>query len=410
MNGGDFGVLHAQPELFESTREPRLDRGLPAWTYQSEELAALEYERLIRPSWQFACHVNQLQRPGDFITLDLLRDSILVMRGEDGVVRAFANACRHRGARLLDGSGQCRTRITCPYHGWSYRLDGRLAAIPAERSFPGIDKAEFGLRPVEIEILLGLVFIRVCGGGPGLAEMWGDFVEHLIPYRIEEMEPAGEPWLQDWDCNWKVAIDNNLENYHVPVGHPGYHRMLDNELTGFINEHGVAGSRSVLRERPSSNWAERMYQRLAPAVLTDLPQEIRRTWLFFSMVPNMGIDIYPDSMDVFQVLPKGAETCLVRWPVFKRPDARREARVLRYLNLRINRQVGSEDRSLSERVQSGMRGWGFEPGPLSSYEYAIRDFHDRVRAACPVATLAEAPPPGSLRQRNFAMLGTRDAA
>jgi phenylpropionate dioxygenase-like ring-hydroxylating dioxygenase large terminal subunit len=170
----------------------------------------------------------------------------------------------------------------------------------------------------------------------------------------------------------------------------------------------VAWSRSVLRERPSSNWAERMYQRMAPEVLTDLPEDVRRTWLFCSMVPNMGIDIYPDSMDVFQVLPTKAETCLVRWPVFRRADMRREAKLLRYLNMRINRQVGVEDRHLSERVQSGMRSWGFEPGPLSSYEYAIRDFHDRVRAACPVTTLAEAPPGAMLRQRNTAMLAGRE--
>jgi phenylpropionate dioxygenase-like ring-hydroxylating dioxygenase large terminal subunit len=190
----------------------------------------------------------------------------------------------------------------------------------------------------------------------------------------------------------------------VPMGHPGYHRMLDNDLMGEMNAYGVAMSRSVLRERLSSNWAERMYQRLAPAVLTDLPDDVRRSWLFFSMPPNIGIDIYPDSMDVFQILPRGAETCTVRYPVLARPDARREAKVVRYLNGRINRQVGAEDRALSERVQAGLRSYGYEPGPLSAYEHAVRDFHDRVRAACPVTTLPEEPAPATLRQRNAAML------
>jgi phenylpropionate dioxygenase-like ring-hydroxylating dioxygenase large terminal subunit len=283
-------------------------------------------------------------------------------------------------------------------------LDGRLAAVPSEKSFPGIDKAEFGLKPVEVEILLGLVFVRVAGSGPGVAEMWGDFVEAARPYRLEEMEPVDQPWVDTWNCNWKVAVDNNLENYHVPVGHPGYHRMLDSDLTGVINEHGVAYSRSVLRDKPSSHWTERMYQTLAPQVLTDLPEDVRRTWLFFSMVPNIGIDIYPDSMDVFQILPKGAETCVMRYPIFMRPDSRREMKVVRYLNARINAQVGHEDRALSERVQIGMRTYGFEPGPLSSYEHAIKDLHDRVRAACPVTTLPEAPPDGTLRRRNAEML------
>jgi len=181
--------------------------------------------------------------------------------------------------------------------------------------------------------------------------------------------------------------------------------MLDNDLIGEINAHGVAYSKSVLREKLSSHWAERMYQQLAPEVLVDLPEEVRKTWLFCSMVPNIGIDIYPDSMDVFQILPQGAETCTMRYPVYVRPDARREAKVLRYLNGRINTQVGMEDQQLSERVQVGMRNHGYEPGPLSDYEHAIKDFHDRIRAVCPVTTLPTAPADGSLRALNGEMLG-----
>jgi phenylpropionate dioxygenase-like ring-hydroxylating dioxygenase large terminal subunit len=396
--------MNHQVAIRPTAETATLVRGLPAWTYFNAELTALEYERIIRPSWQFVCHANQLKRPGDFATLDMLRDSVIVIRGRDGAIRAFINACRHRGSKLLDGAGSCRSRITCPYHGWSYALDGRLAAIPSEQTFPGIDKAQFGLKPVEIEILLGLVFVRISGEGPSLAEMWGDFVEVARPYRLEEMEPVDQPWIGSWECNWKVAVDNNLENYHVPIGHPGYHRMLDNDLHGVINRHGVAYSKSVLRERLSTHWTERMYQQLAPRVLTDLPEEVRRTWLFFSMAPNIGIDIYPDSMDVFQILPEGAETCVMRYPIFARPDSRREVKLLRYLNARINAQVGHEDRLLSERVQAGLRSYGYEPGPLSSYEHAVKDFHDRIRAACPVTALPEAPPPGTLRQRNAAML------
>jgi phenylpropionate dioxygenase-like ring-hydroxylating dioxygenase large terminal subunit len=123
------------------------------------------------------------------------------------------------------------------------------------------------------------------------------------------------------------------------------------------------------------------------------------------MVPNIGIDIYPDSMDVFQILPKTAETCVMRYPVYVRPDTRREAKVLRYLNGRINTQVGLEDQQLSERVQIGMRNHSFEPGPLSDYEHAIKDFHDRIRTVCPVTTLPVAPDDGTLRACNAAMLG-----
>jgi len=388
---------------------------LPAWAYSNDELAELEYERVILPSWQFVCHISQVRNPGDYATLDMKKDSILVIRGKDGTLRAFMNVCRHRAAKLLDGTGNCKARITCPYHGWSYDLGGELKAIPAQHTFPGVEKDKLGLQPVEMEMLHGLVFTRVMPGGPSLRESFGDMADLLTPYRLDEMVPAGAPWIDSWNCNWKIAVDNNLENYHVPVGHPGYHRMLDSDLAGTINQHGVAHSISVLKDKPSSNWAERMYQKMAPEVLTELDPETRRTWLFYSMAPNIGIDIYPDSFDIFQILPKDGTSCIMRYPVFVRPgkdatDNGRARRVVQYLNQRINRQVGAEDRELCERVQLGMSSHGYVPGPLSNYEHAVVDFHNRIRAACPVAAEATAPAAGTVRQRNDALLTERRSA
>jgi phenylpropionate dioxygenase-like ring-hydroxylating dioxygenase large terminal subunit len=380
-------------------------RTLPAWTYRNGELAELEYEALIRTSWQFACHINDVPQPRNYMTLDLSRDSVLVLRGEDGQLRAFINACRHRGAKVLDGIGQCKARMTCPYHGWSYALDGSLAGRPSEQTFSGPDKSTLGLKPVELEIICGLVFVRIVPGGVSLAEMWKDYIHLIEPYHLEEMVPLGEPWVDDWNCNWKVGVDNNLENYHVPIGHPGYNRMLDSDITGFINQHGVAGSKSVLRPELSSNWAERMYQTMAPGLNSNLPKEVHNSWMFFTMPPNIGLDIYGDSMDIFQFLPGTADTCTVRYPIYVRPDERREMKILRYLNARINRQVSAEDKWLCERVQAGLSTHGFEFGPLSSYEHCIHDFHQRVREACPVTALDKAPLAGTLRQRNHELLG-----
>ncbi|TDQ84221.1 phenylpropionate dioxygenase-like ring-hydroxylating dioxygenase large terminal subunit [Dongia mobilis] len=386
----------------------KLAVSLPAWTYGSDELAELEYERVILPSWQFVCHISQVREAGDFATLDMMKDSVVVLRGKDGDLRAFMNVCRHRAAKLLDGSGSCKGRITCPYHGWSYDMTGELKAIPSQHTFPGVEKEKLGLKPVEMEILHGLVFIRIVPGGPSLRESFGEAADLLAPYRLEEMVPAGEPWIDTWNCNWKIAVDNNLENYHVPVGHPGYHRLLDSDLAGVINRHGVAHSVSVLKDKPSSNWAERMYQKMAPEVLEELDPETRRTWLFYSMAPNIGLDIYPDSFDIFQILPRTGTSCTMRYPVFVRPDSRgeisRERRVVQYLNQRINRQVGAEDRELCERVQLGMLSHGYEPGPLSNYEHAVVDFHNRIRAACPVVNQKQAPESGTVRRRNDALL------
>lgn len=384
--------------------------GLPAWTYRSAELTDLEYQRVILPSWQFACHVNEVKAAGDYVTLDLGRDSIVVTRDKAGSLQAFKNVCRHRGARLLDGSGSCPGAIVCPYHGWSYALDGKLFSVPNAEAFPGLDEAAHGLLAVEHEIFHGLVFVRVAEGGPSLKEMWGDYGALLAPYGIEDMEPVGGSWSETWKCNWKVAVDNNLENYHIPLGHPGYHRMLDNDLEGFMNAYGVAGSTSVLRDKPSRNWVERMYQELAPDALDHLDEETRRTWIFFSMPPNIGVDIYPDSFDVFQILPLDAETCVARACVYARPGSGREERLLQYLNQRINRQVGYEDQELCERVQQGLAAHGYEPGPLATLESGVRDFHDRIRAAVPATTIDEEPAPGTLAALNEDLLSEQRAA
>ncbi len=211
---------------------------------------------------------REVAKPGDYATLDLKRDSILVMRGKDETLRAFMNVCRHRAAKLLDGTGNCRARITCPYHGWSYDLSGELKGIPAEKTFPGVEKDKLGLKEIEFEILSGLVFARVIPGGPTLRETFGEMADIIDSYRLEEMVPAGKTWTETWDCNWKIAVDNNLENYHITIGHPGLNRMLDSDLTGVINEHGVAYSKSVLKGIPSANRAERMYQHLAKDAFT----------------------------------------------------------------------------------------------------------------------------------------------
>ncbi|SMF14026.1 Phenylpropionate dioxygenase, large terminal subunit [Tistlia consotensis] len=384
-------------------------RGLPAWTYRNAELLDLEYQRVILGSWQIACHANDVRQPGDYFVLELMRDSVLVLRGDDGVVRAFANVCRHRGSKLLDGTGNCPKAVVCPYHGWAYELDGRLKGVPSERSFPGLDKATLGLREIELEVFFGFVFVRVARpedhqGPDSVAETWGDFAEHLKPYRLEEMERIEFGDDMVWDANWKVGVDNNLENYHIPLGHPGYHRMLDNQMEGFENAHGVAGSISTLKQRPSSNWVERMYQKLAPTVLAAYPEQLRKQWLFFTMPPNIGLDFYPDCVDYFQILPLGPTRCQVRYGIYGHKDERREMRLLRYLNYRINGKVGEEDRWLSERVQQGLASHGYDPGPLSRIESSLRLFHQQIREACPVASLDEEPLPGTVRQRDAELL------
>src|ERR1700716_4678630 len=150
-------------EWVEPTPLP-LPRALPAWTYSHPEMTRLEYERILRPSWQIVGHVNSIPVPGDFITLDLGRDNVVAIRNSQGEIQVFHNVCRHRGTRILEGSrgsqgGNCPGVITCPYHGWSYRLSGELIGMPVRESFSRLDRSQNGVEPGREGSRVGFVFV-----------------------------------------------------------------------------------------------------------------------------------------------------------------------------------------------------------------------------------------------------------
>jgi phenylpropionate dioxygenase-like ring-hydroxylating dioxygenase large terminal subunit len=375
----------------EPTLAP-LPRALPAWAYSHPEMTRLEYERILKPSWQIVCHVSNLPKPGDYVTLDLGSDSVVAVHGTDGTMRAFHNVCRHRGARLLEGAANCRNHITCPYHGWSYRLSGELAAVTQKDTFPGLDRSHYALKPVRSQVLLGFVFVALSGTPLPLDQVWGKFLDEFAPHRFADMVPFGNFYVEHWDCDWKVAMDNYLESYHVPIGHPGLNRLFTPDYDDQVNlPTGVARGISWMRERDSARWSERMYQHLVAEVSQDLPEQHRKRWSFYSMLPNLGIDIFPDQMDFFQVLPRGPGKCTIRGASYALPDERREMRVVRYLSTRINRQVQREDEFLCRRVQQGLASGSYEPGPLSRLENCMLEFHELLRARIPEVRQASPP-------------------
>ena len=367
-------------------------RGLPPWTYTHPELTRLEHERVLLPSWQIVCHVNDVASPGDYLTFDLGPESIVVLRDRSGSVRAFHNVCRHRAARLLDGSGSCQGAITCRYHGWTYSLEGALRGLPVRDSFPSLDRGEYGLLPVRMEIFASFVFVSLAGDQPSVASLWGDMAGDFLPYNFADMQPLAPIYYEDWDVDWKVAMDNYLESYHVPIGHPGLARMFTPDYDDQTNlPSGVARGIGWMRDRPSPKWSEWRYQSMVQPLTTHLPEENRRCWRFYSMLPNLGIDVFPDQMDFFQILPRGPGKCTIRGGTYGLPDDRRDMRVLRYLNARINRQVQREDDDLCRRVQRGLESSFYQPGPLSTHEVCITQFHDLIRSRIPSTLCAEAP-------------------
>jgi phenylpropionate dioxygenase-like ring-hydroxylating dioxygenase large terminal subunit len=366
---------------------------LPAWIYRDPEFFELEKELIFRSSWQVVCHVNDVPHSGDFHTFEFLGQGVIVLRGEDGEIRSFHNACRHRAARLLDGSkGHCGRRITCPYHAWSYGLDGRLLTVPQRTDFPGLEREHFGLLPLEQEIFMGFVFVRFAPGLPSVREMAAPYLDELAAYRLEELVPHGRVTLRPRSVNWKNVGDNYSDGLHIPVAHPGLTRL-------FGASYGVEARPYIdkmwgqMREIPSANWSERLYQALLPPV-PRLPESRQRLWTYFKLWPNIAFDIYPDQIDFMQFLPISPTETLIREIPYVHPDARREMRAARYLNWRINRQVSVEDRKLIERVQAGMASEAYTVGPLGESEVCLRSFSRRMRELIPESREPHAPARG----------------
>src|SRR3546814_57814 len=196
-----------------SNVDPDEGWSLPAWIYRDSEFYRVEVERVMRPSWQVVCHLSDVAEPGQWHTLEFLGESIVVVRGKDGAVRAFTNVCRHRGSRIVDGTSGCAKKLVCPYHAWSYNLDGTLAGVPGKGGYSDLGDAESGLVPVELEVWRGFIFVRLEGGGPAVWEMMAPYEERITPYRFEEMEALGRVTLRPRPVNWKNVAENYSEDH-----------------------------------------------------------------------------------------------------------------------------------------------------------------------------------------------------
>jgi phenylpropionate dioxygenase-like ring-hydroxylating dioxygenase large terminal subunit len=393
----------ASDPIRTAATDPDAGWSLPAWTYSDPEFFDLELRRVIRPSWQVVCHVSDVPAHGDYHTLDYAGESVIVIRGTDGIIRAFTNVCRHRGARLLDGPSGCARRLVCPYHAWSYDLQGRLAGMPLRNSYPGIDTATLGLLPVELELFHGFIFVRLeDDGGPSVAEMMAPYADEVAPYRFEELRAFGRVTLRERRVNWKNIGDNYSDALHIAVAHPGLKRLMGDGY-GVAAESHVDKMWGPVMARLSNNPSERAYQKYLPAV-PHLPAERQRLWTYFKLWPNVAFDIYPDQVDFMQWLPISPTETLIREIAYAIPDDRREMQAARYLNWRINRQVNAEDTGLVNRVQAGMASASFSVGPLGETEVALRNFCRKIRQTIPEARQHARPAPGWSRRPAIAAI------
>jgi phenylpropionate dioxygenase-like ring-hydroxylating dioxygenase large terminal subunit len=386
-------MKHAQPDELAIPNEWDR-RGLPGWTYHSQALFDLERKRLFLTHWQIAGHVNDVPAPGDWITFDLLGERAVVMRGRDGVVRAFHNLCRHRGARVVDGAaGHCKGAMVCPFHGWVYNLDGTLRGAARPESFGDMDRTKFGLKPVEMEIWHGFIFLRFLPGPqPSVAEWLRPYHQDFADYRAAELLPVSTAiWTTELPVNWKSVRDVDNEGYHVAMAHPALQDLYGRSYRDAYFPGTLAASYATFGDQPGRRWSVKAYVKHAPSQ-DWLPERLRRNWNYYGVFPNNVLAATPEGMQFYQDIPVGPGRTILTGRTYRHPNEDRATRIARYLAARIDRETSKEDQQLSIWSNESMKSTAFDGFHLSDLEYGVRVHHDKLRQLMPVMREDVAPP------------------
>ena len=353
-------------------------RALASRYYTDESILAREKENIFFKSWQYACHTSELDDPGAYVTTDILGQNLFVVRDTDDQIRAFYNVCPHRGHQLLDGTGQKKV-IVCPYHQWSYTLDGALRSNRTTPTSETPEKSRICLQSVRVDRLLDFVFVNLDPDALPIADYWPGLEEQVLSvspgvehYRLSDKVSALHP--VDLNANWKIHVDNFLECYHCRNGHDSFCDMLD-----------VPNQRQTLHQNysyvfiPSSGKADNKAYPLDPEY-DDMELH------FWHLFPNIGLAQFagPGNLSISQWLPIGPDRAhrkIAQLDVAEPTDpGMLERRELRTIWARDVLQP--EDIGFIESVHQGMHqrcfehGWYMiDPENEEISEIMLRHFH-----------------------------------
>jgi phenylpropionate dioxygenase-like ring-hydroxylating dioxygenase large terminal subunit len=327
-----------------------MEKSLPWAWYSDPDMLRREGERIFARAWQYVGHTGQLPEDGTYFTAAAGQIPVVVTRARDGELHGFVNVCRHRGHVVASGSGQ-RETLQCPYHAWTYGLDGALRAAPRSDREPGFDFADLGLRPVQADTWGPFVFINPDAGAPPLAEALGD-----IPDRLAEIIDVDALQFRfrtefELEANWKIACENFLECYHCAVAHPGFTAAVDVSPDSYrLEADGLVSSQLGPLRRNGDSFL--------------VGGEVPRSQFHF-LWPNFGINVFPGqpNLSCGPILPLGPERTGRFLDYFFAPDA--DQAWIEEL-IAFDDQIGSEDRALVEGVQRGVRTGVLPEGRLLS--------------------------------------------
>ncbi|MDH3447509.1 MAG: aromatic ring-hydroxylating dioxygenase subunit alpha [Gammaproteobacteria bacterium] len=384
--------------------------GLPAWTYNNDELTRLEIEQLFLRKWMFVGHVSDIPNSGDYRCFTMGNERAVVVRDQDGQVRAFHNLCRHRASRIVaDNKGHCGKSFICPFHGWSYNLDGSIRNIPKESAFPDMDRDGLGLLTLDHEVWHGMIFIRFDGDGPAVAETFAEAEKEVGLYRIEDMQPLDKPYKYEFDIDWKAVLDIDNEGYHVPVGHPELFDLVGGSYTDQQLEGPLSRAFGSFRERKHRLERNRDYVAALPDE-SYLPASHQHLWIYWGMFPGFVLTLFPDQVEIYQIYPVGTQQSVMAGVTYALPDEREGMQKARSINRKINMDVGDEDIQLIKWAAEGMRSTAFDGVLLSDLELGVASFQKQLRELLPVVTLEQEPEAGTVGEINARLMSKRKIA
>jgi choline monooxygenase len=322
-----------------------------------------ELDRIFARTWQQVALVSQVARPGDYVTLELAGEPLVIVRGRDGAIRAFYNVCRHRAGTVAKDAG-CVKAFSCSYHGWSYGLDGALLAAPEMDGVRDFAKGRFGLVPVACETWGPLVFVNLDPQAPPLLEILGTMPSMVAATAFGAMEfSVRVPYTIA--CNWKVYVDNFLEGYHIPKAHPGLNRILDYKRYEVHADGALITQGGPARVKPGAKRAGR-------AGTTQ--------YLYLWLWPNFMINVSPGVAQTNLILPIGPETTLCLFDYFFPAGSGRAHAARRKAAIARADAIQREDIDLCESVQKNLHSRSYTTGRYSAKrENGVYHFHELLR-------------------------------
>ncbi len=362
---------------------------LPPWSYTSAAFFAREIDRVFSKTWNFIGRADRIANPGDYFTVEVGGAPLVILRVLENHLRAFANTCRHRGARLLNGQGRCTGAIVCPYHSWSYSLDGRLIGTPGMKGLQDFHPADYPLVSARLEIWEGFLFVSLDPDCESLASYLGELPDKLHSYGFADMICTRRK-TYDVACNWKLLIENSMEDYHTATVH-----------------HGSIGAQTLEMERGIGNW-ETGYYKTEKSIATLPGETAALPWIKSLDAKTAGgtyfVLIYPcttlacnqDGMFWLELYPRGpARTEVVIGHAFPRSTVERPdfATLVEKYYHRADLSI-PEDNRISEEQQRGLDSPLARPGRVSLYEPAVHTLANWLldHMLLPSAPVAPVPP------------------